>query len=55
MNTHTGIGSIENDVKRHELNKQLDCIEREKGTCRVEVHYKDGKIVSGNLYLPILK
>ena len=55
MNTYTGIVSIENEAKRADLAKHLDRIEREKGTCRVEIHFKDGKIASGNLYLPILK
>ena len=44
-----------NAVKRGELDKQLDRIEREKGTCKIELHIKDGHIVSGNMYLPILK
>ncbi len=43
-----------NELKRKELNDKLDAIEKEEQTLKVELHYKDGRLVSGNMYLPIL-
>lgn len=52
---NAAIVSQQNIEKRKSLLAHLDKMERDHETARLEVHVKDGRIVSGNLYLPILK
>ena len=44
----------ENEAKKKELNAIIASIEDSKQTCRVELHFKDGKLCSGSKFLPIL-
>lgn len=43
-----------NEAKMAKLDAILRSIEDEKQTCRVEIHFKDGVLCSGNKYLPII-
>ena len=47
--------NADSERKRVQLAAQLNEIEKNKETCRVELHFKNGALVDGNKFVGFLK